>query len=123
MMSMAGASSVGALPDPLSMMVRTIFIGAGAISLDAETRPAAGSVNAEVMTGTFRTVTVVASEMTTVGTNFTVLSLAIKIQSVLSSALVLSTDSSTGASPILTAIITSMLAIMMRMGVLSYQVE
>ena len=48
MMSMAGASSAGVLPNPLSMTMRTMSIEAGAISLSAETRPAAGSVNAEV---------------------------------------------------------------------------
>ena len=57
MMSIAGASSVGALPNPLSMIVRTMSVKAGAISLGAETRPAAGSVNTEVVTDTSRTVT------------------------------------------------------------------
>ena len=67
-MSMAGASSVGALPDPLSMIVRTMFVEAVAISLGAEMRPTAGSINAEVMTGTSRIVTVEASEIRTAGT-------------------------------------------------------
>ena len=46
MMSITGASSVGALPDPLFMVVRIMSIEAGAISLGAETKPTAGSVNA-----------------------------------------------------------------------------
>jgi len=79
MMSMTGASSVGALPNPLSMIVRTMPIEARAISLGAETRPIAGSVNAEVMTGTSGAVTVVASETTTAGTNSTVLGSAIEV--------------------------------------------
>ena len=49
---MAGASSVGALPNPLSMIVRTMPVEAGAISLGAETSLAAGYVNAEVMADT-----------------------------------------------------------------------
>jgi len=42
-------------------------------------RPAAGSVNAEVMTGTSGTVTVVASETITAGTYFTVLGSAVEV--------------------------------------------
>jgi len=38
MMSMAGASSIGALPDPLSMIVRTMSIEAGAITFGTEMR-------------------------------------------------------------------------------------
>ena len=55
MMSVAGDSLASVLPDSLSMIVRTMSVEAGAISLSAETRPAAGSVNAEVVTGTFGT--------------------------------------------------------------------
>ena len=76
---MAGASSVGALPDPLSMIVRTMSIEARAISLGAEMRPATGSVNAEVITGTSKIVVVEASKTTTVGTDFTVLGSAIEV--------------------------------------------
>ena len=79
MMFMAGASSVGALPDPLSMIVRIMPVEAGAISLDAETRLTAGSVNAEVVTGTSGTITVVASEATAAGTNSTVLGSAVEV--------------------------------------------
>ena len=79
MMFMAGASSDGALPDPLSMIVRTISVEVGVISLGAETRLAIGSVNAEVVTGTSGTITVVASETITTGTDFTVLSSIVKV--------------------------------------------
>ena len=79
MMSMAGASSVDALPVPLFIIVHTMSAEAGAISLGAETRPTAGSVNAEVVTGTFETITVVASEMTTAVTDFTIRVSAIKV--------------------------------------------
>ena len=75
----AGTSSVGALSDPLSMLLHTMFIEAGTISLGAETRPAAGSVNTEVLTGTSRTVTVVASKATTAGSNSTILGSAIEV--------------------------------------------
>ena len=66
---MAGVSSVGALSDPLSMIVRTMHVEAGTISLGAETRLATGFVSVEVVTGTSGTVTMVASEMTTAGTD------------------------------------------------------
>ena len=66
-MSMAGASFVGALPNPLFMIVHTMFVEAGAISLGVEMRPVGGSVNTEVMTDTFRIVMVEASETTTAG--------------------------------------------------------
>jgi len=72
MMSMVGASSVGALPDPLSMIACIMSVEAGAISLGAETKPIAGSVNAEVVTGTSGTVMVVASKATGAATNSTV---------------------------------------------------
>ena len=62
MMSMAGASFVDALPDPLSMIVRTLSLEAGAISLGVEMRPVAGSVNADVIAGTSKTLTMVASK-------------------------------------------------------------
>ena len=52
MMSMAGACSVDALPDSLSMIVRTMSVEAGAISLATETRPVVGFVNVEVVTDT-----------------------------------------------------------------------
>jgi len=51
------------------MIVRTISVEVGVISLGAEMRPAAGSLNIKVVTGTSRTVIVVASEMTTAGTD------------------------------------------------------
>ena len=73
MMSMARGNSVGALPDPLSMIVRPMSVEAKAISLGAETRLAVGSVNVEVVTGTSGTITVVTFETTTARTNFTVL--------------------------------------------------
>jgi len=64
MMSMAGSSSVGALPDPLSIVVCIMSTEAGASSLGVETRPVAGFVNAEVMADTSGTVVMVASEAT-----------------------------------------------------------
>ena len=76
---MAGASSVDALPDPLFMIVCTMSVEARGISLATETRPTIGSVNVEVVTGISGTVTVVAPEMITAETNFTVLSLDIEI--------------------------------------------
>ena len=72
MISMAGANSVDALLDLFSMIVRTMSVEVEAISLGAETRPTTGSVNTEVVTGTSEIVTVVASETTTVGIDFTV---------------------------------------------------
>ena len=89
------ASSVGALPNPLSMTVRTMYVETGAISLGAEMRSVARSVNVEVITGTSGTVTVVASEETAAATNSAVLGLAVEVWSALSSALVLATGSST----------------------------
>jgi len=79
MMSVAGASSVNALPDPFSMIVCMMFVEVEAILLGAETMPATGSVNIEVMTGTSGIVTVVAFEMTTARTDFTVLSSAFEV--------------------------------------------
>ena len=79
MMSMAGASSVDALLDPLSMIVRTMSVETGAISLAAETRSAAGFINVKVITGTSKTVTVVTSETITVGTDYTVLGSAFEV--------------------------------------------
>ena len=79
MMSMAETSSVDALPDPLSIIVCMMSAETGDISLGAETRPAAGSVNTEVMTSTSGTVIVVASKTTTAGTNFTVLGSAVEV--------------------------------------------
>ena len=55
------------------MIARTMSVEVRAISLGAETRPTTESVNVEVMTGTSRTVTVVASKTTTAGTDFIVL--------------------------------------------------
>ena len=55
MMSMAGANPIDALSDPLSVIVRTMSVEAEAISFGVETRLAAGSVNAKVVTGTSRT--------------------------------------------------------------------
>jgi len=72
MMSMTGAGSIDVLPDPLSIVVHIMSVEAGTISLSADTRPTIGSINAEVMTGTSGTVTVVAYEATAVGTNSTV---------------------------------------------------
>ena len=79
MMSMAGPSSVDALLNPLSTIVHTMFVEARVISLVTEMRPVAGSVNAEVITDTSGTVTVVASEMITTGTNFTVLGSPVEV--------------------------------------------
>jgi len=79
MMFMAGTNSVDALPDPLSLIVRIMPIEVGAISLGVETRTITGSVNAEAVTGTSGIVIVVASETTTVGTDFTILGSATKI--------------------------------------------
>ena len=78
-MSTAGASSVGALPDTLSIIVLTMPVEAGVISLGAETRPTAGSISAEVVAGTSRTVTIVASEATAAGTNSTVLGSTVEV--------------------------------------------
>ena len=71
MMSMAGDSLAGALPDPLSMMVRIMSTEAGANSLGAEKRPAVGSFDIEIMTDTSGTVIVVASKATGTATNYT----------------------------------------------------
>jgi len=79
MMSMVGASSAGALSDPLSMTVCTMSVEAEAISFGAETRSTIGFVNAEVVTGTSKTVTIVASRVTAAGTNSTVLGSAVKV--------------------------------------------
>ena len=72
------ANSVDALLDPLSMIVRTVSVQAEAILLGSEMRPATCSVNAEVVTGTFGIVTVVASEITA-GIDFTVLGSAFEV--------------------------------------------
>ena len=61
------------------MIVRTMFVEAGAILLGAEMRPTTRYVNAAVVTGTSGTVTVVASKMTTAETDFTVLGSAVKV--------------------------------------------
>ena len=61
------------------MIGRTMSVEAGAILLGAETRPAAGFVNTEVATGISGTITVVASEMTTVETNFMRLDSAVEV--------------------------------------------
>jgi len=74
-----GWSFVDVLPDSLSMIVCMMSVEAGAISLAAKTRPAAGSVNVEVMTGTSGIVAVVASETITAGTDCTILGLAFEI--------------------------------------------
>ena len=79
MMSMAGDSSAGALPDPLSMVVHIISIEAGANSLGAETRLEAGSVNAEVMVDTSGAIVMVASEATGAATNSTALVSAVEV--------------------------------------------
>ena len=78
-MSMAGANSVDALPNPFSIIVRMVSVEAKIVSLSAGTRPAADSFNVEVMTGTSGIVTVVAFEMTAIGTNFTVLGSTVKV--------------------------------------------
>ena len=78
-MSIAGASSVDVLPNPLSMIVRTMSIEMGAISLAAETRSAVGFINVKVITSTSKTVTVVTSETITVGTDYTVLGSAFEV--------------------------------------------
>jgi len=71
--------SVDAVPDPLSMIVRTMSVEARAISLSAEMRPTTGSVNTKIITGTSETVTVVASEAIAVGTNSTVFGSAVEV--------------------------------------------
>ena len=78
MMSMAGASSIDALPDPLSMIMRKVSIEAEAISLGAETRPVAGSVHWSRDRHLWDRY-VVSSDTTTTGTDFTVLDSAIEI--------------------------------------------
>ena len=72
-MSMAETGFIDALPNPLSIIVCTMSVEAGAISLAVETKPTAGSINVEDMTGTSGAVTMVASETITAGTDFTVL--------------------------------------------------
>ena len=79
MMSMAGASSVGALPETLSTVVCIMSIEAGANSLGAEIRPAAGSVNTAVVASTAETIFVVASEATVAATNSTVPSSVVEV--------------------------------------------
>jgi len=79
MMSMAGSSSVDALPDPLSMIVQMISVVAEAISLGAQTRPATGSIKAKVVTGTSEIITVVASKTTTAVIDFVVLGSAVEV--------------------------------------------
>ena len=79
-MSMTGANSVDVLPEPLSMIVRTMSVEAGAISLVADTRPTAGSINVEVMICTSGTVTLVASKTITTGTDFTYLVQLLKFE-------------------------------------------
>ena len=64
MMSMAGDNPVGALPDPLSTMMRVMSTEVGANSPGAETRSAAGSVDTEIGADTSGTVIVVASAAT-----------------------------------------------------------
>ena len=72
-MSMAGANSVDALLNPLSIIVRMASVEVEAVSLSAGTWPTASFFNAEVVTDTSGIVTVAASEMKTAGTDFTVL--------------------------------------------------
>ena len=69
---MAGVNSVDALPDLFSMIVRTVSVETEAISLGAEMRLTTGSVSTKVVTGTSEIVTMVASETTTTGIDFTV---------------------------------------------------
>ena len=66
-------------PGPPYMIMRIMSVEAGAISLGAETRPATGSVNAEVMADTSKTIIVVASEATCAGTNSTVPGSAVEV--------------------------------------------
>jgi len=56
-----------------------VSVKAEAVSLSTGARPSAGSFITEVMTGTSEIVAVAASEMTTVGTDFTVLGSAVKV--------------------------------------------
>ena len=71
MMSMTGDSSTGALPDPFFTMVGIMSTEEGANSLRAETRPAAGSVDTEIVADTSGTIVAVASEATGTATNST----------------------------------------------------
>ena len=73
MMFMAGDNPVGALLDPLSMIVLVVSTKTGANSLDVETKPAAGSVNAETVAETSGTVIMIASEAKGAATNSTIL--------------------------------------------------
>jgi len=65
MMSMAGANSADALLNPVSIIARTVSVGAEAISLilpgSVGSSSATYSLNAKVVTGTSGTVIVVAS--------------------------------------------------------------
>ena len=61
------------------MIVCTMLVEVGAISLATKTRPVAGSVNTEIVTGTSRTVTVISSKTITVGTDYTVLGSAFEV--------------------------------------------
>jgi len=75
---MAGANSVETLPDSLSMIVGIVSVEAETISLSTGTWLAAGSFDVKIVTGISEFVTVVAFEMTTAGTDFTVLGSAIE---------------------------------------------
>jgi len=76
---MAGANSIDALLDPLSMIVRTVSVEVEIVSLSLGTWPTIGSFDVEVVTGTFGIVTVAAYEMTTAGPDFMVLGSTVKV--------------------------------------------
>ena len=78
-MSMVGVNSAEALPDPLSVIVQTMSVGAKAISLSAWARPIAGSFSTEVVTGIFRTVPATASGVTTIEADFTRLGSSVEV--------------------------------------------
>jgi len=61
MISIAGVNSIDELPDLLSMIVGMVSVKAETVSLSTETWPAAGSIDTEVVTGTFEIVTMAAS--------------------------------------------------------------
>jgi len=83
MMSMAGGNSANALPDPISVIVRIVSVGAEAVSLilpeRAGSRSATDSLNAKVVTGTSGTVPVVAFGVTTKEADFTILGSSVQI--------------------------------------------
>ena len=64
-MSMTGANSVDALSGPFSVIVRTMSIGAEAVSLSVGARPVSSSFNAKVVSDISGTVPLTTSGVKT----------------------------------------------------------